>query len=143
MNHYIEEVDDGGKEGVLAEWRGKAMMERAEALEAYVGRVITRPLGKLLDFLDSTESLLALHPTNPTAIASRPSSSRKTARNLFAQYDGKELRRGVETLRKRIEKHFGDADEEAISRGLVALVGKECERAYERTVERMERLVRE
>ncbi|TKA60738.1 hypothetical protein B0A55_10609, partial [Friedmanniomyces simplex] len=66
-----------------------------------------------------------------------------TARNLFAQYDGKELRRGVETLRKRIEKHFGDADEEAISRGLVALVGKECERAYERTVERMERLVRE
>ncbi|KAK0944801.1 hypothetical protein LTR29_003614 [Friedmanniomyces endolithicus] len=143
MNHHVEEVDDGGKEGVLAEWRGKAMLERAEALEAYVGRVITRPLGKLLDFLDSTESLLALHPTNPLSLATRPSSSRKTARNLFAQYDVKEIRRGVDTLRKRIEKHFGDADEEVISRNLVALVGKECERAYERTIERMERLVRE
>ncbi|KAK1010339.1 hypothetical protein LTR54_005292 [Friedmanniomyces endolithicus] len=143
MNHHVEEVDDGGKEGVLAEWRGKAMLERADALEAYVGRVITRPLGKLLDFLDSTDSLLALHPTNPLSLATRPSSSRKTARNLFAQYDAKEIRRGVDTLRKRIEKHFGDADEEVISRNLVALVGRECERAYERTMERMERLVRE
>jgi hypothetical protein len=48
MNHYIEEVDDGGREGVLAEWRGRAMLERQEALEAYVGRVVRRPLGKLL-----------------------------------------------------------------------------------------------
>ena len=48
MNHYIEEVDDGGKEGVLAEWRGRAMLERSEALDAYIARVIRRPLGKLL-----------------------------------------------------------------------------------------------
>lgn len=48
MNHYIEEVDDGSKEGVLAEWKGRAMMERSEALDAYVTRVIRRPLGKLL-----------------------------------------------------------------------------------------------
>jgi len=37
MNHYVEEVDDGGKEGVLAEWKGRALMERMEALEGYVG----------------------------------------------------------------------------------------------------------
>ena len=48
MNHYVEEVDDGGREGSLASWRGKAMMERIEALNAYVGMVIRRPLGKLL-----------------------------------------------------------------------------------------------
>lgn len=48
MNHYIEEVDDGNREGVLAEWRSRAMLERQEALEAYVGRVVRRPLGKLL-----------------------------------------------------------------------------------------------
>lgn len=48
MNHYIEEVDDGGREGVLSDWRGRAMVERQEALEAYVGQVVRRPLGKLL-----------------------------------------------------------------------------------------------
>ena len=52
MNHYIEEVDDGGRDGVLAEWKGRALMERMEALEAYVSRVIRRPLGKLLVSVD-------------------------------------------------------------------------------------------
>lgn len=49
MHHYIEDVDDGEKEGsVLAEWKGRALMERAEHLEEYVGRVVRRPLGKVL-----------------------------------------------------------------------------------------------
>lgn len=60
MNHYVEEVDDGGKEGVLAEWRGKAMLDRAEAMEGYVARVIRRPLGKLLVCLQFFPTLLQL-----------------------------------------------------------------------------------
>ncbi|KAF2772419.1 hypothetical protein EJ03DRAFT_380806 [Teratosphaeria nubilosa] len=141
MNHYIEDVDDGKKEGVLAEWKGKALLERAEAMEAYTGRVLRRPLGKLLDFLDSVEALLQSHSTNPTAIAARPSTSRKQARQVLATYDSKEIRRGIETLRKRIEKHFGDADEENISRDLVDFVVRECERSYEKTIERAERII--
>ncbi|KAI7114422.1 hypothetical protein KC352_g34663, partial [Hortaea werneckii] len=141
MNHYLEEVDDGGRPGVLADWKDLANSERAEALNGYVGRVIRRPLGKLLDFLDSIESLLATHPNNPTTIASRPSYSRKAARNLLSQYDSKEVRRGIDTLRKRIEKHFGDADEEAISHKLIALVSKNCQVAYERAIDRMERII--
>ncbi|KAK1047819.1 hypothetical protein LTR74_017683 [Friedmanniomyces endolithicus] len=132
INHHVEDMDDGGKEGVLVEGRGKAMLEFAEALEAYVSRVITRPLGKLLP-----------PPDKPDVHRFAPFHSRKTARSLFAQYDGKEVRHGVETLRKRIDKHFGDADEEVIPRGVVALVGRKCERAYERTIERKEGLVRE
>lgn len=61
----------------------------------------------------------------------------------MAQYDSKEVRRGIDTLRKRIEKHFGDADEEQLSRGLVSFVCKECERNYERVLERTEKLVKE
>lgn len=49
MHHYIEEVDDGGVEGsALAEWKARALMDRAEALEEYVGKVVSRPLGKVL-----------------------------------------------------------------------------------------------
>lgn len=65
------------------------------------------------------------------------------ARNLLAQYDGKEIRRGIETLRKRIEKHFGEGNEEQLSRGLVGFVCKECERGYERVLDRTERIIRE
>lgn len=57
MHHYIEDVDDGEKEGsVLAEWKGRALMERAEHLEEYVGRVVRRPLGKVLVSLPPTHS---------------------------------------------------------------------------------------
>jgi len=95
------------------------------------------------DFLDSTESLLSSHPNNPTGIASRPTSSRKTARHLLREFDAREVRRGIDTLRKRIEKHFGDADEEQISHKLVNFVCQECQRAYERTIDRWERLIEE
>lgn len=64
-------------------------------------------------------------------------------RTVVAQYDSKEIRRNIDTLRKRIEKHFGEADEEALARTLVDFVCKECERNYERVLERTERLVSE
>jgi hypothetical protein len=48
MNHYVEEVDEGAREGVLAHWKARALMERAEALDGYVARVVRRPLGKIL-----------------------------------------------------------------------------------------------
>lgn len=95
------------------------------------------------DFLDSAESILNTNPSNPNAVSSRPSYSRKAMRTVLSQHDSKEVRRGIDTLRKRIEKHFGEADEEAISRELVGYVCKECERAYERVLERTEKLVHE
>lgn len=64
-------------------------------------------------------------------------------RTVLSQHDSKEVRRGIDTLRKRIEKHFGEADEEAISRTLVGYVCKECERGYERVLDRTENLVRD
>lgn len=91
------------------------------------------------DFVESTESLLNQNISGP-AIAARPSHSRSAAKKLLATYDAKEIRRGIEALRKRIEKHFGDADEEALSRGLVVLVNKECERRYENVAERLKRV---
>ncbi|EMC99941.1 hypothetical protein BAUCODRAFT_356102 [Baudoinia panamericana UAMH 10762] len=142
LNHYVEEVDDlGGRLVVLAQWKAKANKERAEAFDRYIGSVVRRPLGPLLDFLDSIDSQFASHP-NPAAIASRPTFSRKAARSTFSSYDSKRVREGIETLKKRIEKHFGEADEEQLSRNLVALVCGECEKVYERTIERMENAVR-
>jgi hypothetical protein len=54
MNHYIAEVDDGGRRSVLVEWKGRAERERGEAMEAYVGQVVRRPLGKLLVSITSS-----------------------------------------------------------------------------------------
>jgi hypothetical protein len=49
---------------------------------------------------------------------------------VLGNYDSKEVRKGIEALRKRVEKHFGDADDPNLSRGLVGKVLKECEAFY-------------
>ncbi len=138
MNHYIEEVDTR-KNSVLEEWKEKAVQELDEHLTLYLGAVIHRPLGKLLDFLESTESYLLSLPfgSSPATIAERASHSKTTFKRLLASYDSKEIRRGIETLKKRVEKHFGDADDPGLSKGLVTKVLDACEKYYENVEKRV------
>lgn len=138
MNHYIEEVDTR-KNPVLEEWKEKAARELDEHLTLYLGAVIRRPLGKLLDFLESTESQLLSLPlgSSPATIAERASHSKTTFKRLLASYDSKEIRRGIETLKKRVEKHFGDADDPGLSKGLVSKVLDACESYYENVEKRV------
>ncbi|KAF1808194.1 hypothetical protein P152DRAFT_462769 [Eremomyces bilateralis CBS 781.70] len=142
MNHYVEEVDVK-RSAVLSEWGERAEREMEEHLTLYLDAVIRRPLGKVLDFLESTESLLSTLSTPPTSIATRSSHSQHVFRKLLAAYDNKELRRGVDVLKKRVEKHFGDADEPGLSRPLVDKVLKACLGRYVDTVERVEKVRRD
>jgi hypothetical protein len=52
-------------------------------------------------------------------------------------HDAKELRKGIEALKKRVDKHFGDADDPSISRDLVFKVLKECEKKYNSVSDRI------
>lgn len=141
MNHYIEEVDVRGNI-VLEDWKDRAFSEMNEHLDLYLAAVIRRPLGKLLDFLESTESLLLSTPSAPS-VGTRASHSRSTFKKLLSTYDAKEIRRGIETLRKRVEKHFGDADDPGLSKGLVGKVLRECENKYNGVGDRAARIVRD
>ncbi|MCJ1280844.1 hypothetical protein MMC26_000161 [Xylographa opegraphella] len=142
MNHYFEEVDVRGN-SVLGSWRDRAIHEMAEHMDLYLSAVIRRPLGKLLDFLESTESLLANATDGPTSIATRASHSRSTFKKLLSTFDAKEIRRGIDTLKKRVEKHFGDADDPNLSRNLVQTVLRECEERYVSVHDRTGRIVAE
>lgn len=139
MNHYIEEVPVRGNP-VLSEWQSRAASDMSEHTHLYLSSVIRRPLGKLLDFLESTEALLDDLPA--TDIATRASHGRSVAKKILAGYDAKEIRRGIETLKKRIEKHFGDEDAGG-NRALVAKVMRECEGRYLKVWERVQRVVAE
>jgi exocyst complex component 1 len=59
---------------------------------------------------------------------------------LLAGHDGRELKRGIDLLRKRVEKHFGEADEPGISRGLVTKVWRACEQRYAEIVKQVDEL---
>ena len=74
-------------------------------------------------------------------LATHPSHSRSTFKKLLSAHDAKEIRRGIESLKKRVEKHFGDADDDpGLSRGLVVKVLRECESTYLDIGERVKRV---
>ncbi|ESA42209.1 hypothetical protein GE21DRAFT_9053 [Neurospora crassa] len=149
MNHFIEEVDNPKGLEVLDDWREAAQQELAEHLNLYTNTVMRRPLGKLLEYLENVEAQLAAGK-NPGAVAAQTNTSKSAFNKVLSGYDGKEVRKGIETLRKRVEKHFGGDDDapggdgaSAITtgsngsrvvgggnRGLVMRVLKECERFY-------------
>lgn len=138
MNHYLEEVDPRSNP-ILEDWKQNASREFDEHMTLYLGAVIRRPLGKLLDFLESTESLMLARESGEPAskISGMASHSKATLRKVLANYDSKEIRKGIETLKRRVEKHFGDADDPALSRGLVAKVNHNCEKFYEKVEDRI------
>jgi hypothetical protein len=70
-------------------------------------------------------------------IAAMPSHSKLTFKKVLANYDSKEIRKGIESLKRRVEKHFGDADDLVLSRGLVVKVLGACEKYYEKVEERI------
>ncbi|KAK2744090.1 hypothetical protein FQN55_006958 [Onygenales sp. PD_40] len=139
MNHYIEEVE-ARDNLILTEWQDRAQHDLREHLRLYTDAVIRRPLGKLLDFIESTETLIQTAAT-PSDVALRPSHSRIIVKKLLTSYDLKELRRGVDALKKRVEKHFGDADDPGLTRSLVVKVLKECEIRYSDVHDRMRHII--
>ena len=128
MNHFLEEVDTHGLE-VLEDWKENASSEMTEHMGLYLHAVMRRPLGKLLEYLENIEAQVA-SGKSAAAIAAQPSNSKSSFNKVLSQFDAREARKGVEALRKRVEKHFGDADDPSLSRGLVNRVVKECERFY-------------
>ncbi|KAL8709135.1 MAG: hypothetical protein Q9225_007495 [Loekoesia sp. 1 TL-2023] len=144
MNHYIEEVY-AKDNPVLLEWKEQAQLEMAEHMELYLAAVLRRPLGKLLDFIESAETQLKdlQQDQPPQVVAAKASHSRSVFKKVLSSYDAKEIRKGIDALKKRVEKHFGEADDVSISRGLVATVLRECEGRYLGIGERTRRLVRE
>ena len=138
MNHYLEEVDSRSNP-VLEDWKHNALQEMEEHMSLYLDAVIRRPLGKLLDFLESTESLMASRQPGDSflKISAMPSHSKTTFKKVLASYDSKEIRKGIDLLKRRVEKHFGDADEPALSRNLVAKVLLNCEKFYEKVEDRI------
>jgi len=143
MNHYVEEVAVRNNP-VLQDWNFRARAEMSEHMELYLAAVMRRPLGKLLDFLESTESLMRNKSESSTSIATRASHSRSTFKKILSGYDSKEIKRGIETLKKRVEKHFGEGDDTpGLSRELISKVCRECESRYLDVGERVNNIVGE
>lgn len=133
MNHYIEEVDTHNLD-TLEKWKSAAQGELDEHMAQYIDSIMRRPLGRLLDQIENIEGQLKSGKA-PQAVAMQPSNNKATFDKVLLHYDAREVRKGIEALRKRVDKHF---DENA---GLASMVTRACGEYYDQVEGRITRIV--
>ena len=84
----------------------------------YVKTMLRRPLGKVVDFGNGIDALLSTTPA--TEVALHSSYSRAAVKKLVRDFTMKDVRKCVEALSKRMQKHFDDDDASMITSGALA-----------------------
>ncbi|WFD42279.1 hypothetical protein MPSI1_000920 [Malassezia psittaci] len=79
------------------------------ALNGYVQSVLRRSLGKMMNFCGGIESLLQTTPANEITL--HGTYSKSAAKKLVREYSAKDVRKAIEALSKRVQKHFNDEDD--------------------------------
>jgi hypothetical protein len=159
MHYYRETVNGSGNQS-LAKYKSKAQSLFQEHLGLYLKAVIRRPLGRLLvysivdlsnrkDFLQGVETFVQSNPSED--VTARISFSKSAFRKVLSHYDPKELRKGIDLLHRRVDKHFGQVQDDsdglygsrgpAIAKELVQEVWGECQKEYVEVVELCKRIV--
>ena len=80
-----------------------------ENLAAYVRLVIRRPFPKLIDFVESGEKLLKTQSASD--VASGATHNKQMLKKLTKDNTAKDIRRHIDAMFKRVEKHFAEGDE--------------------------------
>ncbi|OAX44413.1 hypothetical protein K503DRAFT_706401 [Rhizopogon vinicolor AM-OR11-026] len=140
MHYFIAEMSQlelSSVSGFLKE----AEANYNENLHAYVKIVLRRPFAKITDYFDGVERLLTT--TAPTEVSKNSSYNRSQLKKVIKEFDGKDIRKHIDALFKRVEKHFTEAEENAtkeessgIAPGTVMVgVWKTCEEELQRLTE--------
>ncbi|KAL4241693.1 SEC3 family protein [Abortiporus biennis] len=108
MHHFSSEVAQLSI-GSVAKFLEKANNVYEENLNSYCKIVLRRPFAKIIDFFEGIERLLKT--TAPTEIPNNANYSKTAAKKLLKDYNAKELRKLVDTLFRRVEKHFTDTSQ--------------------------------
>jgi hypothetical protein len=139
MHYFVAEIrqQEIGSVNVFST-RAEAVYE--ENLNAYVKMVLRRPFSKIIDYFDGVEQLLKT--TAPSEVSRNSSYSRSALKKVVKEYDSKDVRKHVDVLFKRVEKHFTEASEvttgesSGITPGTVLVgVWKACEEELLRITE--------
>ncbi|TFK56552.1 hypothetical protein OE88DRAFT_1649908 [Heliocybe sulcata] len=110
MHHFVAEM------GQLEIGSVAAFLKRAESiydenLNAYVRMILRRPLAKIMDYFEGVERLLKT--TAPSEVANNSSYNKSALKKVVKDYNAKDMRKHIDALYARVEKHFTEASEKA------------------------------
>ncbi|GAA5829678.1 hypothetical protein JCM11251_000247 [Rhodosporidiobolus azoricus] len=105
MHHIIATFSNKQKVAALAPFVAQAREKYDQNLAAYIRLVLRRPLARVLDFFAGLEQLLRTTP--PTEVSLHSAYTRSALRRITSDVRPKDLRKAIDALYKRVDKHFG------------------------------------
>ncbi|KAK9498728.1 hypothetical protein O3M35_003298 [Rhynocoris fuscipes] len=103
--HHLFALLSQLKIGVLDAQRKEAKQKYNEALRAYVTRYFGRPLEKLNLFFEGVQTKVG-QGVEKSEISYQMAFSKQELRKVIKEYPGKEVKRGLDHLYKKVEKHL-------------------------------------
>ncbi|KAJ3100932.1 Exocyst complex component 1 [Phlyctochytrium planicorne] len=103
------------------------------SLSSYIKAVIRKPLGKLLEFFEGIDDLL--NTLAPEEVSFHLQYSKAALKDIIKRYPGKEIKKGLEQLYKRVDKHFTDEE------GLLQVVWRGIQEEFTRQIKRYEEII--
>ncbi|THH33432.1 hypothetical protein EUX98_g736 [Antrodiella citrinella] len=108
MHYFVADISQIDI-GTIATFLARAQAIYDENLSAYVKLVLRRPFAKIIDYFEGVERLLKT--TAPSEIPSNSTYSKSALKKVVKEFTAKDVRKHVDALFKRVEKHFTDASE--------------------------------
>ncbi|CAG8495262.1 8294_t:CDS:2, partial [Funneliformis caledonium] len=100
-------------------------------MDAYARTMVRRPFGKMLEFFEGIESLLRTNAA-PEEVGFRIQFNKSALKKVISQYPGKEIKKGLESLYKRVEKHFKEEEGGRLLQVVWHAIEEEVIRSHER-----------
>ncbi|KAF8519134.1 exocyst complex component sec3 subunit [Hysterangium stoloniferum] len=136
MRYFISEISQQ-EVGNIKVFMRPAQSIYDENLNAYVKLVLRRPLARIIDYFDGVDRLL--QTTAPSEVSNNSNYNKSALKRTLKECNAKDMRRHIDALYKRVEKHF--ADEDTGSTALLKDVWTACEQDLVRCTDRFSRLI--
>ncbi|KAG5362911.1 Exocyst complex component SEC3 [Yarrowia sp. B02] len=98
---------------VLIGHRDTAVSQYRTHLSEYSDNVLRRPFGKIIDYVQGVEALLKKDPS--ATPNQKHSYNKKALKAAISSCSPKDLRKVIDILRKRVEKHFGASQDDELA----------------------------
>ncbi|GAA5808968.1 hypothetical protein MFLAVUS_002368 [Mucor flavus] len=132
--HHMYHTLRTNKLHVLEKWIKHAKTQYDSSLNGYVKVIIRRPLGRLLEFFEGVENMT--HTSTPEEVSFHMNYNKTQLRRVITMYPPKEIKKSLEQLYKRVDKHFSEEE------GLLQVVWRGIQEEFIRQHEKMEDLIR-
>ncbi|KAG1710458.1 Exocyst complex component 1 [Nymphon striatum] len=105
--HYLLSLLSKLKVSCLETEKKEAKQKYTDSLQAYVTLYFGRPLEKLNTFFEGVQTKVA-QGVKEDEIGYQLAFSKQELRKVIKEYPGKEVRKGLDSLYKKVEKHLSD-----------------------------------